>query len=601
MKIRKTNTHRHLSWIVMLSLVFTMILSACSSSTTQSTDVAANQAEQDKNSSVVDDSSSEEDSSVEEESSVEEQVKQAPEWPEDFSLYETYQDDFLLGTIYTDNNRGGKDYELTTKQFNTITPENLMKPEYMQPSEGRFNYSSSDVMMNFAKTNNLNVVGHTLAWHQQTGNWLGRNVSRDEAIEQLKSHITNIVGKYKGQIISWDVVNEAIQDGVELPANGDWTQCLRRTQWLDSIGSDYLAMAFTFAHEADPDVKLYYNDYNLNNKKKADIVYAMVKDLQGQGIPVHGIGMQGHYSTDTSVGSVEYSLKLFSQLDVEVSITELDISVNGASASGLTEQQEIAQGISVAKLFQLFKEYKDTVARVTFWGYVDNKSWRSENFPCLFNSDYTPKLAAYAVLDPDKFLAYYDNAAPVEAKTAKAKKGTPTIDGEIESIWDNSEKSDIKSQVTAWEGATGTVRLLWDEAFVYALFEVKDGLLNKSSENLYEQDSIEIFLDQKNEKNEYYDENDGQYRVNYVGTTSFGTVPTTQGFQAAAKEVSGGYVIELAIPLLNKATEGMIMGFDGQINDSNESGIRQSISKFNDITDNSWNATDKWGNLELVK
>jgi endo-1,4-beta-xylanase len=320
------------------------------------------------------------------------------------SLAEAYADYFLIGTVYNPNSTSGKDKELLLKDFNVITPENLMKPQYMQPNEGEFVFAGSDNMIKFAQENDLKVVGHTLAWHQQTGNWLGINVTRDEAIEQLRSHITTIVGKYKGQVMSWDVVNEAINDGVSLPSNGDWTKCLRDTQWLKSIGPDYLALAFQFAHEADPDAKLYYNDYNLNVSQKAKIVHAMVKDLLAQGVPIHGIGMQAHYNTNIQAANVEASLKLFSELDVEISITELDMTVSGATATGLTEDQEKAQAVAYAKLFKLFKDYKDKIVRVTFWGTLDTRSWRAKQFPCLFNGDYTPKEAYYAVLDPEGYL-----------------------------------------------------------------------------------------------------------------------------------------------------------------------------------------------------
>lgn len=522
------------------------------------------------------------------------------QWPEDFSLFEAYEDEFLLGTIYTDAARN-QDKELILKHFNAITPENLMKPEYMQPREGSFSYNSSDTMVKFAEDNGLYVVGHTLAWHQQSGKWMGVNVTKEEGIEQLKSHISNVAGKYKGRIIAWDVVNEAILDGVTLPADGDWTKCLRGTQWLNSIGPEYMALAFTFAHEADPDAKLYYNDYNLNNKSKADIVYAMVKDLKEQGIPIDGIGMQGHYSIDTSIGSVEYSLSKFSELDLEISITELDVGVTGASRSGLTKEQEITQGIKYAELFKLYKEYSDSIERVTFWGYVDNKSWRNENFPCLFNADKTPKEAAYAVLNPEIYLEMYKTETIREPRIAKAKYGTPKIDAEIDELWNSCEKVDVNSSVTAWEGAKGALRVLWDESFIYVLFEVNDSVLNKSSQSAHEQDSVEIFLDQKNDKKPYYDENDGQYRVNYEGRSTFGSIPDKAGFTAKAKKTDKGYLVEMAIPLLEDAKEGLVMGFDAQINDSNGSGVRQSIAKFNDITDNSWQSTELWGNLVLEK
>lgn len=586
-------TRRPLAWLCIMVLVLSTMLSACS--TEKPADNGSN--------------TNAETAIIDENAQPTEAVQPDPEalaadyeWPEEFSLYQAYTDDFLIGTIYTDASRSGADLELTLTQFNAITPENLMKPQYMQPTEGNFNYSASDVMVKFAEDNSLNIIGHCLAWHSQSGNWLGQNVTRDVAIEQLKSHITNIAGKYKGKMTSWDVVNEAINDGMTLPADGDWTKCLRQTQWLTSIGSDYLALAFTFAHEADPDAKLYYNDYNLNNKGKADIVYAMVKDLKAQGIPIDGIGMQGHYSTDTSIGSVEQSLKSFSELGVEVSITELDVTVKEAAATGLTEEQEIKQAIEYAKLFQVFKQYKDTIARVTFWGYLDNKSWRAQQFPCLFNADYTPKQAAYAVLNPEKYLELHaDNNVAAVINEVQAKYGTPVIDAEVDDAWKDCPEVMVTNQVMAWQGATGKVRLLWDESFVYALFEVKDSVLNRSSQNVYEQDSIEIFLDQNGDKLDFYGADDGQYRVNYMGAETFGTVPNKAGFTSAVKTVDGGYLVELAIPLIIAAKEGMKMGFDAQINDSNDSGMRQAISKFNDISDNSWSSTKSWGNLKLVK
>lgn len=585
---------RHRFFLYILSFILVIVMVGCSNDTeTKETDV-------DEQVKVVEDNKDKEEKEDPIKEEPKEEEEEAYDWPENFSLHEAYEDYFLIGTIYTNAARS-QDKDLILKHFNAITPENLMKPEYMQPSEGNFNFRESDPMMSFAKDNGIHVIGHTLAWHQQSGNWLGRNVEREEAIEQLRSHIYNVAGEYKGQIQAWDVVNEAFNDGVPLPADGDWTKCLRNTQWLSSIGPDYMAMAFTFAHEADPDAKLYYNDYNLNNKNKADATYAMVKDLKEQGVPIHGIGMQGHYSVDTSIGTVAYSLDLFSKLDVDISITELDVGVNGASASGLTKEQERQQGIKYAELFKLYKEYSDSIERVTLWGYVDNKSWRSENFPCLFNADKSPKEAAYAVLNPEKYLELYTDDTEAEARLAKAKYGTPVIDGEIEELWNNVDPAGIDIDVTAWDGAKGQARLLWDESFVYVLVEVTDPVLNKSSQNSYEHDSVELYLDQGNDKNPFYDDNDGQYRINYKGDVSFGNIPDVEGFKAVAKETDNGYLIEVALPLLDEAKEGDIMGFEAQINDSNASGVRQAITKFNDPTDSSWETTEQWGELILEK
>lgn len=323
---------------------------------------------------------------------------------ENITIKDNYKECFLVGNIYTPASLESKNKELLLEQFNAITPENLMKPENMQPVEGNFEYMRSDEMVVFAKENNLSITGHTLVWHQQTPAWMASDVTRDEAIEQLKSHITTIVSKYKGEIMSWDVVNEVIADGVTLPQDGDWTKCLRETKWLEAIGPEYISMAYTFAKEADPNAKLYYNDYNLNVKEKADIAYAMIKDLREQGVPIDGIGMQAHYDINTTVESVKNSLEKFSKLGIEISITELDISVHNVSFPGLTEKQEKNQAILYAKLFVLFKEYKDSIERVTFWGALDNFSWRKEKYPCLYNATYKPKEAYYAVANPEKYL-----------------------------------------------------------------------------------------------------------------------------------------------------------------------------------------------------
>lgn len=603
---------RHLAILCVIGMLTASMLSACnkassaepSGSTGAKTDNDMGSEDNKSNENKVRDSENKAQAAAVDKEQEEEPAPTSIdfEWPEDFSLYKAYEEDFLLGTVYTDANMKGNDKELTLKHFNVITPENLMKPEYMQPKEGNFNYRNSDVMAQFAEDNGLKLVGHTLVWHSQSGRWLGRDVNRETAIEQLKSHITNIVNQYKGRFISWDVVNEAINDGAALPKDGDWTKCLRNTQWLSSIGPDYLEMAFQFAREADPDLKLYYNDYNLNNKNKADIVYAMVKDFKERGIPIDGIGMQGHYSSGMPVGSVEYSLKKFSGLDVEVSITELDVTVNGAAAGGLTKEQEMAQAITYAELFKLFREYRDTIERVTFWGYVDNKSWRRDRFPCLFNGDFTTKQAAYAVLDPEMFLQLNNTKEEdTEVKAVKVGYGTPIIDAEADDAWSSCDYIAVDNQIMAWEGATGKARVLWDESYIYVLMEVKDNLLNDSSFNPYEQDSVEIFLDQNNDKTGYYGDDDGQYRVNYRGISSFGSIPDQSGFKAKARITADGYIVEMAIPLVITAKEGMLMGFDAQVNDSNGNGMRQSISKFSDLTDNSYQSTEKFGNLELAR
>lgn len=523
------------------------------------------------------------------------------------SLKDTYADQFLIGTIYAYSTSNGAGFTLAKEHFNVMTPENDMKPQYMQPSEGTFNFTGTDAMVKKLADNNILVVGHNLCWHQQSGNFLGYAKTREEAIEQLKNHIYNVAGHYKGQLISWDVVNEAIADGAKLPADGDWTKCLRKSQWYNSIGPDYLEMAFQFAREADPTCKLYYNDYNLNEKNKADIVYAMVSDFKKRGIPIDGIGMQAHYQSGTSIGSVQYSIELFESIpDIEISMTELDVTVEAANGrSSLTKKQEIEQAVFYAKLFKLYKEHSDRIARVTFWGMQDNFSWRKEKFPCLFNKDNTPKEAVYAVLDPDKYLELHAVGYGDNRTRATATYGTPKVDGSPEALWDNCETFQINTMLTAWNGATGTMKLMWDEDYLYVFVDVRDKYLTDRNSNAWEQDSVELFLDQKNNRTAYYEEDDGQYRVNFKGKVTIGdnTINDTlkNGFIGKGITVGGGYYIEAAIPWVVEAKEGLVCGFDAQINDTNTGGSRESVAKFNDPSDSSYQTTENFGEVILKK
>lgn len=517
------------------------------------------------------------------------------------SLKEAYKDYFMIGTIYTEMILSGKDKDLVLANYDIITPENLMKPEEMQRTQGTFKYTASDKMMEFAQANKLTVHGHCLAWHQQSGNWLGTSAKdREEAIEQLRAHINGVAGHYQGQIYSWDVVNEAINDGVNLPADGDWKKCLRQSQWTKSIGDDYIEIAFQLAHEAAPDAKLYYNDYNLDQPAKAKIVAAMVADMKSRGIPIDGIGMQGHYSTTTSITNVRNSLEMFGKIDgITVSVSELDVQINGIKKGQYDGEQEMQQAIFYARLFNLYKEYSDLIERVTFWGYKDNTSWRADSAPLLFKADLSPKEAYYAVLNPDAYAALGPQEVKPSTKKLEAAKGTPTIDGEIDDCWSAATAYDINIAVMAWQGAKGTVKYMWDENNFYALFEVADSVLNKDNSNTYEQDSIELFLDQNNCKESTYDKNCGQYRCNYESELSYGTVPSKDGVTAKAVKTATGYRVEIAVPMLIEAKEGVVMGVDGHINDANDKGARVSVMKLNATQDSDYTNPAAWAEITL--
>jgi len=517
------------------------------------------------------------------------------------SLKEIYKDDFMIGTIYNPWQVTGADKDLIVKHFNVMTPENLMKPDAMQPTEGNFNFKDADAMVEFCSANGITVIGHNLCWHNQSGPFLGQTTDREKAIAQLKAHVQTIAARYDGQIYSWDVLNEAIKDGAKLPADGDWKSQLRETQWTKSIGTDYVELLFQFAAEAAPNTLLYYNDYNMNDYNKAEVAAAMIKDLRSKGIRIDGIGMQGHYSTDTSLNTVRKSLELFSQIEgLKISITELDVGVNGAN-NKLSSANEKKQALFYAKLFCLFKEYSNVIERVTFWGYRDDTSWRKENCPLIFNKDLSAKEAFYALMDPEAYVAAAENEAPARvARQAKTAQGTPEIDGKKDAIWITAGTSyTINTPLYAWQGATGKVFTLYDDNHFYVLVEVEDSVLNADNANSYEQDSVEVFFDPENMKEDYYTDECGQYRVNYKGELTFGTVPTTEGVKAAATTTNKGYIIELAIPLKNAPSAGTTFGFEVQINDANASGSRVSVMKFDDPTDNSYCNASQWGEAVL--
>ncbi len=514
-------------------------------------------------------------------------------------LKDIYKGKFLIGNIYNSFNLTGADRDMVLHHFNVITPENMMKPDAMQLQKGVFTFESADAMTGFCQENGLKTVGHTLAWHGQTPDWMNAGCGREEAIGRLRDHISNVAGHYSGKLLSWDVVNEAIQDGARLPADGNWKSCLRDTPWLRNIGTDYIELAFQFAHEADPNAKLYYNDYNLNDNNKAEIAAAMFTDLKKKGVPIDGIGMQAHYSTTLPVATVEHSLELFKKTGAEISITELDVVVSQAKATGLTKEEEIAQGQTYAQLFRLYNQYSDVIERVTFWGYADTRSWRSSNFPCLFDGNYKAKEAYYAVADPDGYLKKHPLKEIPEPNTINAVKGTPVIDGTVDEIWNQAKEEPVRIMTMAWQGATGTVKTLWDEKNIYVLVRVKDKTLNTDNKNAYEQDSVELFLDENNDKSYYYQEDDGQFRVSCKNMVTFGSNGKREGFQSSVKVTEDGYLVEAKIPLTTTAEKGKVMGFDVQINDSNERGERISVAKFNDDSDNSWQSTARWGNLLL--
>jgi endo-1,4-beta-xylanase len=363
------------------------------------------------------------------------------------SLAAIYKNDFLIGCSFSAKDLSGVRYDLIRHHFNVLTMENSMKPDAMQREAGAFTFDAADGMIAAVQGAGMLLHGHTLVWHQQSPPWLntdaeGKPLPRAEAERNLAAHIKGVAGHYAGKVISWDVVNEAIMDN---PANPrDWRASLRRTDWLNAFangaaapqsGADYIEQAFLAAREADPNAKLYYNDYNLDSQAKAIAVAGMVKEINddylAQGhdrLLIEGIGMQGHYNMGTKPEDVEASIKRFIELGVEISIPELDISVVGAPADGLTQRQAKPQAELYARLFLVFKKYAGNIVRVTFWGLDDGASWRAPQYPLLFNADLSAKEAFRAVADPEGYLGLSEKT-PEEAPTQSAETPSATAEG----------------------------------------------------------------------------------------------------------------------------------------------------------------------------
>ena len=508
------------------------------------------------------------------------------------SLKEVYKDSFLIGNIYTPKVLKNEALQQMLKeQFNAITAENIMKPALIQPKKGQFIFNFADDMMDYALENNFKAVGHTLAWHQQTLGWIDEsNTSKEEALKLLRGHMKEIMTRYKGKIIAWDVLNEAIEDGVQADTK-DWRKHLRDTPWLRMIGADYISHVFHIAHELDPSAILYYNDYNLNYQQKREATYYMVKELREKaGVPIHGIGMQGHYHTNTPIHTVEESLELFSQLDgIEISVTELDVTVTGSEkANVLSEAHEIEQAQYYAQLFQIYKRYEHIIKRITFWGTDDWTSWRGERFPTIFNKDYSPKQSFYAIIDPDKFLQEHLLVERDVTQTAVATYGTPVL-GDLET-WNKSEPMLVSRQLTAWEGATAEGYAMWDEENLYILADVTVSTAGKN-------DSIDIYMNPSNAKSGDYETDDYQITITFENEVSFNGKDAMNGFESFATVTETGYQVQAKIPLKQVGA----IGFDMQVNDANEHGVRQSVATWNDFTGALPHSTVGFGNMKLVK
>jgi endo-1,4-beta-xylanase len=293
-----------------------------------------------------------------------------------------------------------------------------------QPGTNGYDFAPGDTYVAFGEQHHMLIVGHTLVWHNQTpgwvfqaedGRWLsGTNAAdRELLLRRMRDHIRTVVGRYKGRIKIWDVVNEALNDD---PSLSDTNVLRQNSPWVQILGMDFIVKAFEYAHEADPDAILRYNDYSVENPAKRQRLITLIKYLQSRNVPVMAIGSQTHANlTWPDPGLEDNFLTEVSSLGLPIHITELD--VNGSQAGQRSQDADIGQNAQAngggpqeaaiqeklaqqyGNLFKVFLKHRDTIKLVTFWGVTDADSWRSNGHPLLFDGNWQPKLAFHAVIN----------------------------------------------------------------------------------------------------------------------------------------------------------------------------------------------------------
>ncbi len=344
------------------------------------------------------------------------------------TLKDVFKDDFYIGAALNLNQILGTEpnaIALVEKHFNSITPENILKWEEVHPEPNRYNFEAADRYVAFGEKHKMHIIGHTLVWFHQTPDWVfqdesGNPIGREVLLNRMKEHIFTVMGRYKGRIHGWDVVNEAIT------SDGQF----RQNNWLKIIGEDYVLKAFEYARQVDPDAQIYYNEYDFEYQSKCEGVIRLIKNLQSKGIRIDGVGIQGHWFLDyPRIEDIEKYILALSSLGVKLMITEMDVGVLpyypvdsklvDISSFDLETQKKFNPYPDVlpdsvqkdlanryAELFSLFLKHRDKISRVTFWAVNDGQSWRSympisgrADYPMLFDHQCKPKPAFNAVVE----------------------------------------------------------------------------------------------------------------------------------------------------------------------------------------------------------
>ncbi len=338
------------------------------------------------------------------------------------TLKEAFDGKFLMGCAINVEQSSGRDTvgdSIIARHFNSIVAENCMKCEAIHPEENRYFWDDADQFVKFGEEHGMNIIGHCLVWHEQCAPWFfvdekGNEVTADVLRQRIKDHITTIVGRYKGRVKGWDVVNEAIED------DGSY----RQSPFYRIMGEEFIPWAFECAHEADPDAELYLNDYSMAKPGKRETYVRIIDQLKHRHLRIDAIGLQAHSGLDyPDMQELEASMQEFISTGVKIQFTELDMNAlpnvfeagnenanieedfaynqrMNPYTEGLPDSVQQLWNVRLQAMFDLALKYSERMNRVTMWGVYDQQSWLNDwpmkgrtNYPLLFDRNYKLKEA----------------------------------------------------------------------------------------------------------------------------------------------------------------------------------------------------------------
>ncbi|MBB6020304.1 endo-1,4-beta-xylanase [Paenibacillus sp. JGP012] len=493
------------------------------------------------------------------------------------SLQDLYQNEFPIGAAVYRWQLEGAYGQLLSKHFNSLTATYEMKPKFVSPSKGVYDFQASDEYVQFAEQHNMGLRGHALLWHIDAAEWMfkddqGNPASRDLLLSRIQNYVDTVMKRYKGKIYAWDVVNEAIAD-----SNGD-ANGMRKSPFYELIGPDYVEKTFEFARAADPDAKLYYNEYFTEVPEKREHMYQLVKRLKDKGL-IDGVGLQSHYNLESPpIAEIEKTINLFAGLGLDIQITELDVDSGIPFGEKLPQDVAVKQAYRYKELFDLYQKHSDVISSVTLWGLQDEKSYNNQAF--LFDSALQSKPAYWGLADA--------SSLPVLTNRAVTLSGTPNIKApKQDAVWNKAVATALKGNSGA--GATA-FRTLWDNNNLYVLIDVQDTTKNP-------QDKVELFVDLNNGKTPVYEADDRHITITRAGTAT-GAQPNTYH----VRKVANGYQVEVSIPWANApAVLSREIGLDVRVTDAGTGGTNaHQMLYWNDRTLSQHSDTSKYGVIQLA-